>query len=61
MDGGVQIKDKFCLTIDEASEYFNIGENKKAVNDLTNIVQYYDISEDIFNNSMLLLEKHRND
>ena len=28
MDGGVQIKDKFCLTIDEASEYFNIGENK---------------------------------
>ena len=26
MDGGVQIKDKFCLTIDEASEYFNIGE-----------------------------------
>ena len=28
MDGGVQIKDKFCLTIDEASEYFNIGEKK---------------------------------
>ena len=24
----VQIKDKFCLTIDEASEYFNIGEKK---------------------------------
>ena len=28
MDGKtrVQVKDKFCLTIDEASEYFNIGE-----------------------------------
>lgn len=24
----VQIKDKFCLTIDEASEYFNIGDKK---------------------------------
>lgn len=24
----VQIKDKFCLTIDEASEYFNIGQKK---------------------------------
>lgn len=30
MDGKtrVQVKDKFCLTIDEASEYFNIGEKK---------------------------------
>ena len=24
----VEIKDKFCLTIDEASAYFNIGEKK---------------------------------
>ena len=24
----VQIQDKFCLTIDEASAYFNIGEKK---------------------------------
>ena len=24
----VEIKDKFCLTIDEASVYFNIGEKK---------------------------------
>ena len=24
----VQIKDKFCLTIDEAVDYFNIGEKK---------------------------------
>ena len=23
-----EIKDKFCLTIDEASAYFNIGEKK---------------------------------
>ena len=30
MDGKtrVQVEDKFCLTIDEASEYFNIGEKK---------------------------------
>ena len=27
-DKHVQIKDKFCLTIEEASEYFNIGEKK---------------------------------
>ena len=24
----VQVKDKFCLTIEVASEYFNIGEKK---------------------------------
>ena len=24
----VQVKDKFCLTIEEAAEYFNIGEKK---------------------------------
>ena len=24
----IEIKDKFCLTIDEASVYFNIGEKK---------------------------------
>ena len=31
----VEIKDKFCLTIDEASVYFNIGEKKlrKLVSD----------------------------
>ena len=28
MENQVQIKDKFCLTIDEAAEYFNIGEKK---------------------------------
>ena len=27
-DKQVQIKDKFCLKIEEASEYFNIGEKK---------------------------------
>ena len=27
-DKRVQTKDKFCLTIEEASEYFNIGEKK---------------------------------
>ena len=27
-DKQILIKDKFCLTIDEASEYFNIGEKK---------------------------------
>ena len=24
----VRVKDKFCLTIEEAAEYFNIGEKK---------------------------------
>lgn len=24
----VQVKDKYCLTIDEASDYFGIGEKK---------------------------------
>ena len=24
----VQVKDKFCLTIEEAAEYFNTGEKK---------------------------------
>ena len=34
-DKRVQIKDKFCLTIEEASAYFNIGEKKlrKIVSD----------------------------
>ena len=32
MENHVQIKDKFCLTIDEAAEYFNIGEKKLAAN-----------------------------
>ena len=27
-DKQVQIKDKFCLTIEEATGYFNIGEKK---------------------------------
>ena len=34
-DKQVQIKDKFCLTMEEASAYFNIGEKKlrKIVSD----------------------------
>ena len=28
MENIIPIKDKFCLTIDEASEYFGIGEKK---------------------------------
>ena len=28
MENTIPIKDKFCLTIDEASEYFGIGEKK---------------------------------
>ncbi len=37
-DKQVQIKDKFCLTIEEASAYFNIGEKKlrKIVSDNLN-------------------------
>ena len=28
IDKQVQLKDKYCLTIEEASEYFGIGEKK---------------------------------
>ena len=28
IESGVKIKDKFCLNIEEASEYFNIGQKK---------------------------------
>ena len=28
MEAQVPIKDKFCLTIEEAADYFNIGEKK---------------------------------
>ena len=28
MENTIPIKDKFCLTIDEATAYFNIGEKK---------------------------------
>jgi len=32
---GVQVKDKYCLTIEEATHYFGIGEKKlrRLVND----------------------------
>ena len=35
---GIQVKDKFCLTIEEASQYFGIGEKKlrKLVHDNLN-------------------------
>ena len=28
MENTIPIKDKFCMTIDEAAAYFNIGEKK---------------------------------
>lgn len=45
------------LLFNRAVIYINIGEGKKAKEDLENIVSYYDISEDIFNNAMILLEQ----
>ncbi len=45
------------LLFNRAVIYINIGENKKAKEDLENIVSYYDISDDIFNNAMILLEQ----
>ena len=35
---GIQVKDKFCLTLEEASHYFGIGEKKlrKLVHDNLN-------------------------
>lgn len=51
----VQIKDKFCLTIDEASAYFNIGEKKlrKLVSDNMN-------SDFIIQNGVKFLIKRKN-
>lgn len=28
MGSEIQVKDKFCLTMDEVSEYFNMGEKR---------------------------------
>ncbi|HHX69106.1 MAG: hypothetical protein WAO56_08075 [Miniphocaeibacter sp.] len=50
-------EDNEKLLFNRAVIYLNIGENKKAKEDLENIIQYYDISEDIFNNAMILLEQ----
>ena len=56
MDGKtrVQVKDKFCLTIDEASEYFNIGEKK-----LRQIVAYNINSGFVIQNGVKILIKRR--
>lgn len=56
MDGKtrVQVKDKFCLTIDEASEYFNIGEKK-----LRQIVADNINSGLVIQNGMKILIKRR--
>ncbi|WP_099203296.1 tetratricopeptide repeat protein [Miniphocaeibacter massiliensis] len=50
-------EDNEKLLFNRALIYININKIEQAREDLTNIVQYYDISEDIFNNSMILLEK----
>ena len=48
----VQIKDKFCLTIDEAAAYFNIGQKK-----LRNIVTENLDSGFVIQNGVKLLIK----
>ena len=50
----VQIKDKFCLTINEASDYFNIG-NKK----LRKIVVDYIDSGFVVQNGVKILIKRK--
>lgn len=50
----VQIKDKFCLTIDEAAEYFNIGEKK-----LRKIVSDYIDSGFVIQNGVKVLIKRK--
>ena len=50
----VQIKDKFCLTIDEAAEYFNIGEKK-----LRKIVADYIDSGFVIQNGVKVLIKRK--
>ena len=50
----VQIKDKFCLTIDEAAVYFNIGEKK-----LRQIVSDYLDSGFVIQNGVKVLIKRK--
>lgn len=51
----VQIKDKFCLTIDEAAEYFNIGEKKLR----KMVVDYLDSGFVIQNGVKVLIKRKR--
>lgn len=48
------------LLYNRAVIYLNLGLVEKAKEDLENVVSYYDISEDLFNNSMILLDKINN-
>ena len=50
----VQVKDKFCLTIDEAAEYFNIGEKK-----LRKIVADHLDSDFVIQNGVKVLIKRK--
>lgn len=52
---GISVKDKFCLTIEEASRYFGIGEKKlrRLVN--SNL----DASFVIQNGVKILIKRHR--
>lgn len=50
----VQVKDKFCLTIDEAANYFNIGEKK-----LRNIVAEHMDSGFVIQNGVKILIKRK--
>ena len=50
----VQIKGKFCLTIDETAEYFNIGEKK-----LRKIVADYIDSGFVIQNGVKVLIKRK--
>lgn len=50
----IPLKDKFCLTIDEATEYFNIGEKK-----LRKIVADYIDSGMIIQNGVKILIKRK--
>lgn len=54
------IGDNAPLQFNRAIIYLNIGEVEKAKEDLENVVSYYDISEELFNNAMILLEKIKN-
>ena len=50
----VEVKDKFCLTIDEACDYFNIGEKK-----LRKIVSEHSAADFIIQNGVKILIKRK--
>ena len=58
---GISVKDKFCLTIEEASRYFGIGEKKlrRLVNSNLDVHDNLDAGFVIQNGVKILIKRQR--